>query len=195
MIRADFQQDMESVSYFTMNIVTENYWLIYAAATSIGLGPYRMGYYFQSLSYSKTNTPIPYPVDRDYIIPFKVGGVVMSFVNFSSSFNKTYFGTTVFLREFLWLETVRTGLQSSKHQPDGWSDWRICTLLSFDPHCGPGFKSHLSRHVDWVFSPYLNTWVPPYNIYSGFPPTYKLNTSSSSLRRFLQAYELQCYRH
>ena len=32
MIRADFQQGMESVSYFKMNLVTENYWLIYAAA-------------------------------------------------------------------------------------------------------------------------------------------------------------------
>ena len=31
MIRADFQQGMESVSQFQMNTVTENYWLIYAA--------------------------------------------------------------------------------------------------------------------------------------------------------------------
>ena len=43
MIRADFQQGMESVSKFKMNIVTENYWLIYAAE-------YHVGYYFQSLS-------------------------------------------------------------------------------------------------------------------------------------------------
>ena len=34
-IRADFQQGMESVSFFKMNTVTENYWLIYAAATII----------------------------------------------------------------------------------------------------------------------------------------------------------------
>ena len=31
MIRADFQQGMESVSLFEMNTVTENYWLIYVA--------------------------------------------------------------------------------------------------------------------------------------------------------------------
>ena len=31
-IRADFQQGMESVSYFKMNTVAVNYWLIYAAA-------------------------------------------------------------------------------------------------------------------------------------------------------------------
>ena len=35
MIRADFQQGMESVSWFKMNTVTEIYWLIYAAATVI----------------------------------------------------------------------------------------------------------------------------------------------------------------
>ena len=35
MIKADFQQDMESVSKFKMKTVTENYWLIYAAATVI----------------------------------------------------------------------------------------------------------------------------------------------------------------
>ena len=47
-MRADFQQGMESVSKFKMNTVTENYWLIYAAATIIC--PYHVGYYFQSLS-------------------------------------------------------------------------------------------------------------------------------------------------
>ena len=35
MIRADFQQGMESVSYIKMNTVTEKYWLIYAAAAAI----------------------------------------------------------------------------------------------------------------------------------------------------------------
>ena len=35
MIRADFQQGMESVSEFKMNTVTEIYWLICAAATEI----------------------------------------------------------------------------------------------------------------------------------------------------------------
>ena len=34
MVRADFQ-GMKSVSLFNMNTVTENYWLIYAAATVI----------------------------------------------------------------------------------------------------------------------------------------------------------------
>ena len=34
-IRADFQQGMDSVSQFKMNMVTENYWLIYAQATII----------------------------------------------------------------------------------------------------------------------------------------------------------------
>ena len=33
MIRADFQQGMETMSMLKMNIVTESYWLIYAAAT------------------------------------------------------------------------------------------------------------------------------------------------------------------
>ena len=33
MIRADFQQGMESVSSFKMNTVNENYLLIYGAAT------------------------------------------------------------------------------------------------------------------------------------------------------------------
>ena len=33
MIRADFQQGIESMSLYKMNTVTENYWLIYAAAT------------------------------------------------------------------------------------------------------------------------------------------------------------------
>ena len=31
-IRAEFQHGMESMSYFKMNTVTKNYWLIYAAA-------------------------------------------------------------------------------------------------------------------------------------------------------------------
>ena len=48
MIRADFQQGMESVLEFKMNTVTDNYWLIYAAAMVIW--PYHVGYYFQSLS-------------------------------------------------------------------------------------------------------------------------------------------------
>ena len=62
MIRADFQQGMESLSSFKMN-----YWLIYAAATVIW--PFHVGYYLQSLSESKTSTPIPCPVDRDNIVP------------------------------------------------------------------------------------------------------------------------------
>ena len=33
--RADFEQGMESMSYFKMNTVTENHRLIYAAATVI----------------------------------------------------------------------------------------------------------------------------------------------------------------
>ena len=43
MIRADFQQGMESVSWSKMNTVTENYWLIYATTTVIW--PYHVGYY------------------------------------------------------------------------------------------------------------------------------------------------------
>ena len=35
MIRAHFRQGMESMSSFKINTVTENYWLIYAAATVI----------------------------------------------------------------------------------------------------------------------------------------------------------------
>ena len=34
-IRTDFRQDMESMSEFTINTLTENYWLIYAAAVVI----------------------------------------------------------------------------------------------------------------------------------------------------------------
>ena len=34
MTRTDFQQGMELVPLFKMNTVTENYWLIYAAATA-----------------------------------------------------------------------------------------------------------------------------------------------------------------
>ena len=34
-IRADLQQGMETVSSFKINTVTENYWLIYAAAMVI----------------------------------------------------------------------------------------------------------------------------------------------------------------
>ena len=34
-IRADFQRGMVSVSWFKVNTVTENYWLIYAAANVI----------------------------------------------------------------------------------------------------------------------------------------------------------------
>ena len=48
MIRADFQQGMELVSQFKVNTMTDNYWLMYAAATVIW--PYHVGYYFQSLS-------------------------------------------------------------------------------------------------------------------------------------------------
>ena len=47
-IRADFQQGMESMSSFKINTVTENYWLIYAAATVIMT--LSVGYCFQSLS-------------------------------------------------------------------------------------------------------------------------------------------------
>ena len=36
--RVDFQQGMESLSLFKMNTVTQNYWLIYAAATVIVWG-------------------------------------------------------------------------------------------------------------------------------------------------------------
>ena len=42
--KADFQQGMELVSLFKMNTVTENDWLVYAAATVIW--PYHVGYYF-----------------------------------------------------------------------------------------------------------------------------------------------------
>ena len=46
LIRADFQQGMES-----MTTVTEKYWLIYAAAAAATvILPYHVGYYFQSLS-------------------------------------------------------------------------------------------------------------------------------------------------
>ena len=48
MIRADFQQGMESMSYFKMNTVTENYWVIYVSAMVIW--SYHMGFYFQSQS-------------------------------------------------------------------------------------------------------------------------------------------------
>ena len=61
---------MESVSSFKVNTVTENHWLIYAAATVIR--PYHVGYYFQSLSQSETSTPIPCPVDHDDIVPLNV---------------------------------------------------------------------------------------------------------------------------
>ena len=47
-IWADFQQGMKSVPSFKMNTVTENYSLIYAAATVIWR--YHAGYYFQSPS-------------------------------------------------------------------------------------------------------------------------------------------------
>ena len=47
MIRADFQQGMESVLLFKMNKATENYWLIYAAATVIHV---YVGVLWQSLS-------------------------------------------------------------------------------------------------------------------------------------------------
>ena len=43
-ITADLQQGMESVSQFKMNTVTENYWLVYAAATVIW--PYHVGVLF-----------------------------------------------------------------------------------------------------------------------------------------------------
>ena len=43
-----YAECMETVAYFKMNTVTENYWLIYAAAMVIS--PYHVGYYFQSLS-------------------------------------------------------------------------------------------------------------------------------------------------
>ena len=46
--------------------VTENYRLIYTAAMVIW--PHHVGYYFQSLSFSKISTPIPCPVDRDDIV-------------------------------------------------------------------------------------------------------------------------------
>ena len=70
MIRADFQQGMELVYQFKMNTVTENYWLICAAATVIC--HYHVGYYFQSLSLSKTSTHIPCPVDRDDSVPLMI---------------------------------------------------------------------------------------------------------------------------
>ena len=66
-IRADLQQGMESVSYFKTNTVTENYWLIYAAATVIW--PYHVGIIFSHRVNLKTSTPIPCPVDRDDIVP------------------------------------------------------------------------------------------------------------------------------
>ena len=43
MIRVDFQQGMESMSQFKM---TENYWLVYAAAINLII----VGYYSQSMS-------------------------------------------------------------------------------------------------------------------------------------------------
>ena len=67
---------MESVSSFKMNTVTENFWLIYAAATVIW--PYHVGYYFQSLSSSKTSTPIPCPVDHDDTAPLNCDYIFLS---------------------------------------------------------------------------------------------------------------------
>ena len=67
MIGADFQQGMELVSLFKVNTVTENYRLIYAAATVIS-----RGYHFQALSKSKTSTLIPCPVDRDDIVSLEI---------------------------------------------------------------------------------------------------------------------------
>ena len=48
--------------------LTRNHCLIYAAVTVIS--PYHVGYYFHSLSQSKTATPIPCHVDRDDNCPF-----------------------------------------------------------------------------------------------------------------------------
>ena len=60
MITADFQQGMESVSYFKMDTVTENYWLIYAVAKVI------WPYHWVNL---KPALQFQCPVDRDNIVP------------------------------------------------------------------------------------------------------------------------------
>ena len=65
MIRVDFEQGMESVSSLQVNTASENDWLVYPAATVIW--PYHVGYYFQSLSSSKTSI-----VDCDNIVPLSV---------------------------------------------------------------------------------------------------------------------------
>ena len=49
-----------------MNTVNANYWFIYAATVT---WPHHVGYYFQSLSSSKTSTLIPCPVGHDDIVP------------------------------------------------------------------------------------------------------------------------------
>ena len=58
---------IESVSSYKMNTVTENYWLIYAAAMVIW--PHHVGYYGSHCVNIKTNIPIPCPVDRDDTAP------------------------------------------------------------------------------------------------------------------------------
>ena len=65
MIRADFQQGMESESLFMMNTVTENYWFIYAFMV---IWLYHV---WGLLSVTETSTPIPCPVDRDNTVPLK----------------------------------------------------------------------------------------------------------------------------
>ena len=62
-----FNRAWNQCSSLTVNTVTENYWLIYAAATV--KCPDHVRYYFQWLSSSKTSTPNPRSVDRDDIVP------------------------------------------------------------------------------------------------------------------------------
>ena len=62
MIRADFQQGME----LKMNTVTENKWIIYAAATIIWPLVVLLSSHW---ILSKTSTPIPCPVYCDDIAP------------------------------------------------------------------------------------------------------------------------------
>ena len=66
-----FQHGMESMSYFKMNTVTGNYWLIYAVATVIIIiitctyMTLSCGVLFSVTELSKTSTLIiPCPVDR-----------------------------------------------------------------------------------------------------------------------------------
>ena len=136
-----------------MNTVTENYGLIYASSN--GLWPYHVGYYFQSL---KTSTPIPCPVDHDDIVPLKDDGsynvtnnylwwILTNKVLLNGSYSIGFVDICSFQPFSFWTKYMYMFITGTCMQLFSWST----DLLSFNPFAS-GIPKVLLSSITGLFS-------------------------------------------